>query len=49
MDSSDVIKQWDNFANKCIAGELGNDEVKAMYERDAHGYDEFATSRGSDQ
>ena len=49
MASDDISQQWVNFCKSCVAGELNDEEIKAMYARAAHGYDEFMSSSYTNQ
>ena len=49
MESDALSLQWENFFKSCIAGKPNDEEIKAMYARAAHGYDEFMSSSYTNQ
>ena len=49
MASDALSQQWGKFYKSCIAGELNDGEIQAMYARAAHGYDDFTNSSYSNQ
>ena len=49
MASEELSQQWNGFFNSCTAREVDEEEVKAMYDRAAHGYDEFMGSLYTNQ